>query len=65
MPWASRSFPVLTAHPSAIYGDDGSGDVVAGAGTEKERSSGEVLRLSPAGGGNPLEDLAVAGLVGL
>jgi len=67
MPWASGSFPDvrLTAHPSAVYGDDGSGDVVAGMGAEEESGSGEILRLSPAACGDAFEDLAVAGLVGL
>ena len=55
----------LAAHPTAVYGEDGSSDVVACGGAEEECCSGEVLGLAPSGGGDALEDLAVAGLVGL
>ena len=55
----------LPSHPAAIDGEHRAGDVVAGGGAQVERCAGEVLRLAPAGGGDALEDLAVAGLVGL
>ena len=63
--WFSLRLDGLAAHPAAVYGEDGSGDVVAGGGAEEEGGSGEVLGLAPAGGGDAFEDLAVAGLVGL
>ena len=55
----------LAAHPAAVYGEDGSGDVVGGGGGKEEGGTGEILRLAPAAGGDALEDLAVAGFVGL
>ena len=55
----------LPSHPAAIDGEHRAGDVVAGGATEIEGGTGDVLRLAPAGGGDALEDLAVAGLVGL
>ena len=55
----------LAAHPAAVYGEDGSSDVVACGRAEEESCSGEVLRLPPAGGWDALEDLAIAGFVGL
>ncbi len=55
----------LAAHPSAVDGEDGSGDVVAGGGAEEQCCAGEVRGVSPATGGDALENLAVAGFVGL
>ena len=55
----------LAAHPAAVYGEDGAGDVVAGGGAEEDGGAGEVFGLAPAAGGDAFEDLAVAGFVGL
>src|SRR5271163_195181 len=55
----------LSAHPSAVDGEDGAGDVVAGGRAEVEGGACEVFGLAPAGGGDAVEDLAVASLVGL
>ena len=55
----------LAAHPAAVYGEDGACNVIACGRAEEERCAREVLRLPPAGGWNALEDLAVAGFVGL
>jgi hypothetical protein len=55
----------LSAHPSAVDGKNGAGDVVAGWGAEKESCTSKVLRLAPAGCGDAFEDLAISGLIGL
>src|SRR5260370_24730061 len=55
----------LPPHPSAIHGKDGAGHVVAGRRTEVKSRAGEILRLSPARGGDAFEDLPIASLVGL
>ena len=55
----------LAAHPSAVYGEDGSRDVIAGGGAEEESGSGEILGLAPTGSGDAFEYLAVSSLVRL
>jgi hypothetical protein len=60
-----RAEQMLSAHPAAVHGEDSAGDVVAGGRTEVEGGAGDVFGLAPAGGGDALEDLAVAGFVGL
>ena len=62
---AGRWWQGLAAHPAAVDGEDGAGDVVAGGGGEEEGGAGEVVGLAPAAGGDAFEDLAVAGFVGL
>ena len=56
---------MLSAHPAAIYGENSAGDVIAGGRTEVEGGACDVFRLAPASGGDALEDLAIAGFVGL
>lgn len=48
----------LSGHSTAIHGEDGSGDVVAGGRAEIEGISGEIFGLAPACGGDAVEDLA-------
>jgi hypothetical protein len=60
-----RAEQMLSAHPAAVHGEDSAGDVVAGGRAEVESGAGDVFGLAPACGGNALEDLAVAGLIGL
>ena len=56
---------VLPGHPSAVYGEDGAGDVVTCGGAKVESGAGQVLWLSPASSRDAFKDLAIAGFVGL
>ena len=55
----------LPAHPAAVHGEDGAGDVVRGSRGEEQGCAGEVFGLTPATGRDALEDLAAARLVRL
>jgi hypothetical protein len=59
-----RAEQILSAHPAAVHGENSAGDVIAGRRAEVEGGAGDVFGLAPACGGDALEDLAVAGLVG-
>ena len=55
----------LAGEPAAVDDEDVAGDVVAGCGGEEDGGAGEVFGVAPAAGGDALEDLTIAGLVGL
>jgi hypothetical protein len=59
------SVHLLSAHPPAVDGEDGAGDVIAGGRAEIEGGACEILGLAPACCWDAVEDLAIAGLVGL